>query len=41
MPAAVAGATLMWLKKIHKIDADFDMEHIFEEPEQLEHQSEQ
>jgi len=36
MPAAVAGATLMWLKKIHKPDADFDMEHIFEEPRQLE-----
>ena len=39
MPAAVAGATLLWLKKIHKPDADFDMTHIFDEPKQLENKS--
>lgn len=36
MPAAVAGATLMWLKKIHKPDAGFDMEEVFEEPKRLD-----
>lgn len=36
MPAAVAGATLMWLKKMHKPDADFDMAHVFDEPKSLE-----
>jgi len=29
MPAAVAGATLLWLKKIHKEDADFNEQDLF------------
>lgn len=39
MPAAVAGGTLLWLKKIHKADADFNIEGIFEEPKALAHDS--
>lgn len=35
MPAAVAGATVMWLKKIHKPDAGFDMDRIFDEPKRI------
>ena len=39
MPAAVAGGTLLWIKKIHKSETDFDIEEVFEEPEQLENKT--
>jgi CysZ protein len=32
MPAAVAGGTLMWIKKIHMPNADFNADDFFDEP---------
>jgi CysZ protein len=36
MPAAVAGGTLLWLKKIHMPDADFNADNFFDKEKTLE-----
>ncbi len=35
MPVAVAGGTLLWLKKIHVMEADFNIEDVFKEDKKL------
>lgn len=36
MPAAVAGGTILWLRKIHQPNAQFELEDIFVEPKAIE-----